>query len=84
MSQVGWTLTFGDRVFHESDLTLGQAVRIQELTGQPWPRWPIASAQDLASILAVCLADGDLDESIAQVAGLNMLEAMAMVEPGEE
>lgn len=87
MERIGWTIRFDDKVWRESDLTLGQAGLFEDLTKEPWPRWPIASASQLLSLMAVFLADGDpskLDEALGQLAGLNMVDALAMVTPGEE
>lgn len=84
---MSWTINFGDHQFHESDLTLGMATQVAELTGAPWPAdIPIISAVQYTSILAVFIAATDgctIDDAVARVASLNMVDALGWCVPDD-
>jgi hypothetical protein len=81
---MGWSIHFGDKVWREADITLGQAARLQELTNERWPVSPLTSASHLLATIAVFLSDGttsapSLNEAIAVLQAMNAIEVFGMV-----
>lgn len=77
-----WTLTFEGRKHRENDLTIGQAERIEDMTGETWLRIvPLRSAKHARSILVVMHADavGESDDVVAaRVKALKMSDFLKM------
>lgn len=71
-----WKLTLGDVEIREGDLTLGQAERIEELTGESWRFLnPLRSAKHAVAIASVFIADREqisVDDARTKVSAANM------------
>lgn len=77
-----WTLDFEGHKHRENDLTIGQAERIEDLTGESWLRIvPLRSAKHARAILVVMHAattNEPEDAVSARVKDLKMSEFLKM------
>lgn len=71
-----WVIRWDDHVLSENDITIGQAERIELVTGESWLRInPLRSAKHAAGIATVMVADAtgeDVDVVAAKVKALRV------------
>jgi hypothetical protein len=83
-----WRIRWGEHVLSENDITIGQAERIEDLTGESWLRLvPLRSAKHAAAITTVMAADATgrpQDEIAAEVRNLTIGEFIEAYSVGDE
>lgn len=82
--QKKWQFTFGDHVLSENDITVGQAERIEALTGESWLRInPLRSAKHARAIVVVMLADAsgrDEEDVAAEIRAMKTNDFLNLLE----
>lgn len=79
-----WEFTYGEHVLRQADITVGQAERIEKLTGKSWLLLnPVASAAHARAIVRVMGADASgksEDEVGAEIAAMRVDEYLDLLQ----
>lgn len=79
-----WEFTYGDHVLRQADITVGQAERIEKLTGKSWLLLnPVGSAAHARAVIQVMGADasGKTEAEVgAEIAAMRVDDYLTLLE----